>query len=327
MDLHPTNAQEKFMALKYGLFLHFGPNTLERKAWGDGRFLPQNFVFEKLDISQWAQTAKEAGMKYAVLTTKHHDGFCLWNSSYTDYCVKNSPGSPDIMKMFVEEFRKVGIKTGIYYSLWDTNFPQYEDDELYAKYMKNQLAELFSNYGEIVSIFFDGLWDKDHPTRKWTYDTKWESDPTSGLGHGERWHWNELYELIHNLQPNCIVMNNSCSDRPGLVKYHPVDCRTAERFDFVYNDTLFIPHYDPIFINDEGKQVYLPLEFCTTLTPDWFYGSECVFLDSVDAICSWHRRAMEQNANLLLNVGPNMDGLIPDYNVLYLREVAKKLGL
>src|SRR5690349_15141304 len=124
----PTPAQRAWMALGYGMFIHFGPNTLTGSGWGDGKFPAGDFSFSKLDIKQWAGVAAEAGMRYAVLTSKHHDGFCLWPSRHTEYCVKNSPQRIDVVTAFVEEFRKAGLKPGLYYSLWDRNFPRYEDD-------------------------------------------------------------------------------------------------------------------------------------------------------------------------------------------------------
>ena len=90
IHIEPTKAQEAWMKLKYGMFLHFGPNTINKVGWGDGKFPPEKFMFDNLNTDQWAQTAADAGMKYAVLTTKHHDGFCLWPSRYTEYSVKNS---------------------------------------------------------------------------------------------------------------------------------------------------------------------------------------------------------------------------------------------
>ena len=112
INVKPTKAQEAWMKLKYGMFLHFGPNTISKVGWGDGKFPPEKFVFDNLDTDQWAQTAVDAGMKYAVLTTKHHDGFCLWPSRYTEYSVKNSKNKKDVVGAFVESFRKKGLKVG-----------------------------------------------------------------------------------------------------------------------------------------------------------------------------------------------------------------------
>jgi alpha-L-fucosidase len=144
--IQPNQAKKAWMNLGYGLFTHFGPNTLAGDSWGDGKFPAADVHFSHLNINQWAEMAAEAGMKYAVLTSKHHDGFCLWPSKYTEYCVKNSPGSPDIVAAYVEAFRKAGLKVGLYYSLWDRNYPQYEDDAAYAAFMRNQMTELLTNY-------------------------------------------------------------------------------------------------------------------------------------------------------------------------------------
>lgn len=224
----PTDAQTAWQQLGYGLFLHFGPNTLAGTGWGDGKFPASKVHFPKLDPSQWAGLAAEAGMQYAVLTTKHHDGFCLWPTAHTAYCVRNTPSSRDITGEFAAAFRKAGLKVGFYYSLWDRNYSAYENDELYAQYMQDQIRELLTWYGEIVELWFDGAWDKDFPTREWAYDPAWENTPVSGLTFGTRWRWNELYSLIHELQPNCLVANNSSSDRPGQVRYPPVDLRTLQ---------------------------------------------------------------------------------------------------
>ena len=322
----PAKAQAEWMKLGYGMFVHFGPNTLAGVAWGDGRFPAAQFHPAKLDCRQWADVAASAGMKYAVLTAKHHDGFCLWPSRFTQYSVAASPAG-DVVGQFVEAFRKVGIRPGLYYSLWDKNCPVYADDAAYAEYVKNQIGELLTGYGPIVELWFDGAWDKDHPTREWPYDPAWEKSPNSGLGHGERWRWNEIYQHIHKLQPDCLVLNNSSSDRPGGVRYHPVDARTVEHFDFVYQERLTAPVLSPLSKTPSGATVYLPLEFCETVTPSWFWKKrEYVMPPSADTIASWHRRARAAGANLLLNVGPNSDGLIPAYNAEFLRQAGKMIG-
>jgi alpha-L-fucosidase len=315
----PTKAQAEWMKLGYGMFLHFGPNTFAGVNWGDGKFPASGFTPGKLDCAQWAGVAAEAGMKYAVLTTKHLDGFCLWPSKHTEYSVKAARAG-DVVGQYAEAFRKAGLRVGFYYSLWDVNQPVYEDDARYAEYMRNQITELLTGYGPVVELWFDGAWDKDHPTKKWPWDAKWEQDPKSGLGHGERYEWKALYEHIHKLQPDCLVVNNSSSDRPGGVRYLPVDLRTAEHFDFVYEDKLYEPVTEPVY---EGK-TYLPLEYCTSLNPGWFWKPAVYYTHpSAETIASWHRQARKTSANLLLNVGPNRDGLIPEVNARYLRAAAK----
>jgi alpha-L-fucosidase len=321
-----TEAQSNWMKLGYGMFIHFGPNTLTKAGWGDGKFQPRDVHFPHLDIRQWAQVAAEAGMKYAVLTTKHHDGFCLWPSKHTEYCIKNATTRIDIVGAYADEFRKAGLQVGLYYSLWDRNYPEYENDKKYAEYMRQQITELLTHYGPIVELWFDGAWDKDFPSRQWPYDPAWERDPKSGLMHGQRWEWKELYQHIHRLQPQCLVVNNSSSDRPGQVRYPPVDLRTVEHFDFIFQEKLWEPRLDPNFENDASKRVQLPLEYCTSLNPDWFWiEGKCYSHPSVETIAGWHRRARSHSANLLLNVGPDKSSAIPEYHARFLKAAAREI--
>ena len=320
----PGRVQKDWLALGYGLFIHFGPNTFAGVAWGDGKFQAGEFAPTDLNPGQWADMAAEAGMRYAVLTAKHHDGFCLWPSQHTEYCVKNSPGRPDVVSRYVEAFRNAGLKVGLYYSLWDRNYPNYEDDAQYAAYMRAQMTELLTQYGEILELWFDGGWDKDHPTRQWMYDPAWEKDPSSGLKHGERWEWAQLYEHIHQLQPNCLVVKNSSSDWPGDVRYPPVDIRTCENFHFIWEEKVRPVRTDPIFDDAAGQPVFLPLEFCTTITPGWFWnGNQGYSHPSGAALHDWYATARNAQANFLLNIGPNKAGLLPEHHRPFLRQAAK----
>jgi alpha-L-fucosidase len=311
-----TKHQAAFLELQYGL------------GWGSGKFPAEKVEFKDLDTYQWAQMAKDAGMKYAVLTAKHHDGFCLWPSNFTEYCVKNSPGKPDIMAQYVEAFRKAGLKTGIYYSLWDRNYPYYNNDDVYAEYMRNQITELLTNYGEIISIWFDGNWDKDHPTREWPYDPNWEKDPSYPLPRGERWQWRELYDLVHKLQPGCLTAINSGSDCLGQVMYPPTDYRSCEHLDFIFKGKRMELRTDPYFPDIDGSIVKIPLEINTTLPPNWFFIEGQDYLHpTIDTICGYYRTARELGANFLLNVGPDNNGLIPEYHRYFLNGAASRLGL
>ena len=323
----PNAAKKAWMDLGYGLFLHFGPNTFAGEAWGDGQYPAENFCPTRLNPRQWAEMAAEAGMKYAVLTAKHHDGFCLWPSRYTEYCVRNSPGQPNVVGQYAEAFRAAGLKVGLYYSLWDRNYPHYEDDAAYAAYMRDQIAELLTGYGEILELWFDGGWDKDHPTRQWIFEPEWETEKPAGFYRGERWEWQKLYEHIHRLQPNCLVVKNSSSDWPGDGRYHPVDVRTSEQFDFVWREQIREPRLDPVFTDDAGQPVYLPLEFCTTVTPGWFWNENQAYSHPSSAtLVDWYRTARAAGANFLLNIGPNKEGLLPETHRRFLKEAAREIG-
>jgi alpha-L-fucosidase len=328
IEVKLTKAQADWMKLGYGMFIHFGPGTIRGQSYGDGSFPAEKVVFEMLDVAQWAGTAAEAGMKYAMLTSKHVDGFCLWPSRHTEYSMKNSPMKKDIVRLFVDEFKKAGIKTGFYYCFIDNNFRQFKNDPVYNEYVRNQVTELLTDYGDVLELWFDGAWVKDHPTGDWPWDPNWEKNPDFKHKLGERWEWNKLYSLVHKLQPDCLVVNNSSSDKPGAVKYLPIDIRTAERFDFVWKGKRCEPITDPVFTTPDGRKVYLPLEYCDSLAADWFWKkSDEKKQPSVEKICGWYRRARKTHANLLLNTGPDATGVIPDYNRHNLSEAAKRLNL
>lgn len=317
-----TPAQNKWLALEYGMFLHFGANTFSGVAWGDGAFDPQRFAPDALDCKQWAEIAREAGMRYAVLTAKHHDGFCLWPTEFTQHSIKTAAVRRDIVGEFVSAMRDAGIKPGLYYSLWDRNFPRYEDDGAYSDFMQSQIAELLDNYGPLVQLWFDGGWDKEHPTRDWRWNPDFIKTENADILSGSRWHWRGIYELIHAKQADCLVANNSSSDRPGIPRYHPVDIRTAEHLDFVMNGKRYVPETKSDWTTPDNKPVHLPLEYCTSLNPDWFYIEGKYFIHpSVATIAGWRTTAYANGANLLLNVGPDKHGQIPEFHREYLNAV------
>ncbi|MDR3709017.1 MAG: alpha-L-fucosidase [Capsulimonadaceae bacterium] len=312
----PSASQSAWTQLQYGMFIHFGPNTFSGQAWGDGVFPASGFAPAKLDCRQWARMAVDAGMKYAVLTAKHHDGFCLWPSEHTEYSVKNAGVREDVVGKFIAACAEYGLKAGFYYSLWDRNCPFYEDDGAYADYMRAQIGELLTGYGDILELWFDGAWDKDAPGRDWRRYPEFGSEAATG----SRWQWKALYEHIHALQPNCLVVNNSSSSRPGKPLYLPVDIRTSEHFDFIYEERVCQAELSTDWRDRDGTVRFLPLEFCTSLNPDWFHIGRNHFLHpSAATIAAWRKTANLAGANLLLNVGPNGDGLVPEYHAAYLR--------
>lgn len=322
------NAKKQWETMGFGMFVHFGLSTFEGQSCGSGKCSPLLFNPTDLDIGSWADIAYHAGMNYAVLTAKHVDGFCLWPSKYTEYSVKNATCSKDIVREFAEQFRARGLKVGLYYALWDNNCEFYRHDARYAEYVRCQVEELLTQYGDIVELWFDGAWDKEHPTKEWMYDPAWEQDPMSGLRHGEAWEWDKLYELIHSLQPNCMVINNASSDRPGGIKYFPLDVRTVERVNYIYQNRVCRVDTRKEFVDPKGQTLYLPLEYCNTLTPDWFYQKDQhVLHPSVETICGWYSAAREQNGNFLLNLGPDIRGRIPEYHLEFLYGASKRLNL
>ncbi len=160
-SIKPTVTQQKWKDLKFGMFIHFGINTFYDKEWSDGKLDPKGFNPSGLDTDQWCKVARDAGMKYIVVITKHCDGFCMWPTKYTDYSISSSPFKGDYLKMVVKSARKYGLRVGLYYSLWDSHEKTHDSNEpAYVEFMKNQLRELLTNYGEIDEIWFDGFWKK-----------------------------------------------------------------------------------------------------------------------------------------------------------------------
>lgn len=213
-------ARQEFRDDKYGMFIHWGlSSVLAHGEWVmhnrnikvlDYARLLRAFNPVDFDAATWVGTAKKAGMNYLVFVTRHHDGFSNWDSKFTDWKITNTPYGKDVLKMLADECRKQGIKLGLYYSLLDwyrSDYP-YETGRTgrgtgrtaisnygsYLQFMKNQLTELLTNYGEIMCIWFDGHWDQ----------SKKDGDSTTFID----WKYEEIYGLIHQLQPQCMIGNN-----------------------------------------------------------------------------------------------------------------------
>jgi alpha-L-fucosidase len=202
----PTTDQVAYQQMEFIGFLHFTVNTFTDKEWGYGDEDPKVFNPTALDAEQWVKVAKEGGMKELILTVKHHDGFCLWQSKYTEHCIKNSAykgGKGDVVREFVDACRKHGVKPGFYLSPWDRNHPEY-GRPAYVTYYRNQLTELLTNYGDINELWFDGANGGDgyyggaREKRTINRDTYYD--------------WPTTYQLIKQLQPRIILFSGIGSE-------------------------------------------------------------------------------------------------------------------
>ena len=309
----PNTVQKRMIDRRYGMFIHFGINTFHDHEWTDGSLPPSSYMPKTVDTDQWVKTAKDAGMRYVVLTAKHHDGFCLWDSRHTDYDVASSPNKADVVAALAASCKKYGIELGLYYSLWDRHEPRYKDDEAYVRYMIDQLTELLSNYGPVCEVWLDGGWDKKR----------------------DQWNIPALYAQIKKLQPNCAVGVNWSIGLPGNPEAHPVLPKDQKagfpiRYfpsDFRLGDPYLPKNPDPKLFSHDGGLYYMPFESTVCLNKRWFYNTQDNELKSVELLSELYRRATCQDNILILNSPPNRDGVMPAKNVKRLKELAKHLVL
>lgn len=302
-------AREWFSNAKFGLFIHWGPFSIP----GDGEWVMNNrnitvknytrlmdfFNPTDLDAAKWVAMAKNAGMKYITLITRHHDGFSMWDTKASDFNIMNSPYHKDIVKMIADECHKQGIKLFLYYSLLDWRRDDYSywtgrtghgtgrtihgDWNNYIAFMEQQLTELLTNYGEIAGIWFDGYWDQ--------LDN--DSDKTNHP-HVD-WHFSELYALIHKLQPQCLVGNN-----------HHLQPLPGEDFQMFEKD---LPGGNTTGFGGASVSS-LPLETCETINNSWGFNITDTTYKSTKQLVDYLVRAAGFGTNFLLNIGPMPNGEI-----------------
>lgn len=319
----PSNLQKAWMRMGFGMFIHFGINTYYDKELSNGTFDPYRVNPVGLDTDEWCRVAKSAGMKYMIIVAKHHDGFCLWPSQYTDYTISRSKYNRDILSALSNSSTKFGLKLGFYYSLWDQHEGSAAMDEWgFIKFIKNQLTELLTHYGPIVAIWFDGFWQRqqsgwekksgDELDKEITEEERKQRDENFinawRMEGAYRWQMDHLYNFIKSLQTGCLVLNSSTATYPGVPLF-PVDVRTGERYvNFQYDRKVW---------NWLGKKTYVPLQIETTLSTrgnqqfpngNWFWHEWDHSVLKKEEIEQYRKFAKDQGANLVLNVGPGPDG-------------------
>lgn len=301
-----------FQDARFGLFIHWGVYSV----LGDGEWVMNNqqipiATYEKLpaffnpqafDAKAWVQLAKDAGMKYITITSKHHDGFAMWDSRVSDYSiVKRTPYGKDILKLLADECRAQGIKLFFYHSQLDWRHPDYfprgftggsytgrpEKGNWYSylDYMDAQLTELLTGYGELGGIWFDGMWDKKD----------------------DDWRLRKTYDLIHRLQPGALVGSNH-----HVTPYEGEDFQMFEKDLPGHNTTGFAP---------EQKIGALPKETCETINNSWGFNLKDDKHKSTKELIQYLVKAAGYDANFLLNVGPMPNGMIQPEHQQRLREM------
>ena len=301
--------RKKFQDMKLGMFIHWGASSV----LGNGEWVMNNrnigvmeygrlinvFNPQSFDAKKWVAIAKAGGMKYITFITRHHDGFSNWDTKQSDWKITNTPYAKDALKQLADECHKEGIKLFCYYSLldWYRNDYQYEtgktgkgtgrtkksDWESYIRFMKAQLTELLTNYGEISGIWFDGHWDQLDNNHDKTLQPK------------VNWHYDEIYKLIHSLQPQCLISNN-----------HHLSPIAGEDFQAFEKD---LPGGNTTGFGGASVS-QLPLETCETMNDSWGFNITDKNYKSVKGLIHYIINAASRNANFLLNVGPMPDGTI-----------------
>lgn len=314
----PENLQARkdFQDMRFGIFIHWGIYSM----FGQGEWFMNDhnvncaeyakaasaFYPHEFNAKEWVDAIKGSGAKYICITSRHHDSFSMFKTAQSPYnIVDATPYGKDVIKMLADECHSQGITLNFYYSLLDWARQDYpvggtgrgtgrvkgvSNMDKYVSFMKGQLSELLSNYGKIGAIWFDGWWDH-----------KPKDDPSFN------WHLDELYSLIHSLQPACLVINNH-----HVAPFPGEDAQTFERDVPGENKAGF----------SEGTTVgTLPLETCQTLSSSWGYSCTDRNYKSTDDIVRLLARTAGKGANLLLNVGPQPNGRIPDEALKRLKEI------
>lgn len=333
-NVTPSSRQIQWQQLEFYGFIHFGLNTFTDKEWGDGTDSPALFQPKNLDVRQWVRSMKAAGMKGAILTAKHHDGFCLWPSQYTDYSVAAAPyqdGQGDIVREFSEACQAESFKFGIYLSPWDRNHPTYGQGKAYNTYFLNQLEELLTQYGDVFEVWFDGACGEGENGQVQTYD------------------WDAYYRLIRRLQPQAAVsvcgpdvrwvgnegghsranewsvVPKSLQDNEKIAadSQQEADGSTMKLFDSADEDLGSRER----LLSYDGELVWYPAELNVSIRPGWFYHStEDEEVRSLDNLWSIYKQSVGNNCTFLLNIPPTPDGLFADPDVQRLENLGRQIN-
>lgn len=317
-SLSPSKAQQAQINRKYGMFIHFGINTFHDEEWTDGSKSALSYAPKEIDAEQWVKSAKEAGMKYVIMVVKHHDGFCLWDSQYTDYDVASSSNKTNVVEEVAKACRKQGIALGLYYSLWDRkvnpDVENNESDARYNEYMLKQLEELLDitkKYTHVVEFWFDGGWMKEN----------------------YRWPVTDIYQTIKREEPDCLVGINwtiGSKDNPNAhgitpdkqqngfpIRYFPSDFRLGDPHIPTDNDPKVFAH--------DGKLYYMPWESTVCISERWFFNTTDKTYKSVEELEKLYRQCTKNDNILILNCPPGRDGKLREKDVELLKELRQRI--
>ncbi len=296
----PTEDQLWWQDLEMYAFIHYSMNTYTDQEWGFGNEDLQLFNPSDLDCRQWARVCKQAGMRGIIFTAKHHCGFCMWPSQYTEYSVKNTPwkqGKGDVVRELADACREEGLKFAVYLSPWDRNHPEYGRKE-YVTYFRNQLRELLTNYGDIFEVWFDGANGGDG----W-YGGANEKRTIDRTTYYE---WPETYRMIRLLQPHCLIWNDG-SDR-GDLRWVGTEAGNVGETNWSLLNKDGEVTWNMLHYGLEDGDSWVPGETNTSIRPGWFYHeTENAHVKSLSKLMDTYYKSVGRNSTLLLNfpIAPN----------------------
>ena len=311
--------------MKYGMFIHYGVNTFTDNYWGFGNEDPTIFNPDPATYNpeDWVKTAWESGMNYVVLITKHHDGFSLFDTKYSDYKVTNNGHEDtnfDVVKATSDACKKYGIKLGLYYSIWDQNWDnthplenyidQTERDEDYANFAYNQIEELMTNYGEVCELWIDGGWEKE----------------------SSRWGYERIYDMVKRTNPNCQMSVNLTLGNAPIAGLKGGEQIVNASSDFrLYDGQDTNPDYDPKVFKYKGEDYYLPFEGTFIIGNEWFWNSNSqkgnMRESDPQKIVDWYNKYVKQENTLVVNVPPSNKGIQTDHEKEFIKDAAQRLGI
>ncbi|MCQ2223260.1 MAG: alpha-L-fucosidase [Bacteroidaceae bacterium] len=300
----PTDEQLALQDMEMYAFLHYSLNTYTDQEWGFGNEDPALFNPSNLDTRQWVRTCKNAGMKGIIFTAKHHCGFCMWPSEYTDYSVKSAPwkdGKGDVVRELAEACREEGLRFAVYLSPWDRNHAEY-GDSAYVTYFRNQLRELLTNYGDIYEVWFDGA----------NGGSGWYggANETRQIDRLTYYDWGPTYDMIRQLQPHCIIWNDG-ADRRGDLRWVGTEAGNIGHRNWSLMSSSKDPEWADLHYGMEEGDVWCPGETNTSIRPGWFYHtSEDAHVKSLSKLMDTYYKSVERNSTLLLNFPIMPNGLI-----------------
>lgn len=297
----PTAAQLAWHNMEFYLFAHFGPNTFTDLEWGHGDEKEEVFNPIQLDCRQWSRVAKAAGAKGIIITAKHHDGFCLWPSKFSKHTVRESKwkdGKGDVLKELSAACKEYGLKFGVYISPWDRNHPDY-GTEKYNDVFVNMMTELFTNYGPIWELWWDGANGEGPNGKKQVYD------------------WKRFKATVRKLSPNTVIFSDVGPD----IRWVGNESGIAGKTNW---NTLNIDGFEPgekapsrdtLNTGNVNGKYWIPAECDVSIRPGWFYHkAEDSKVKTPEELFQLYLKSVGRGANLLLNVPPDGRGLFSEYD-------------